>query len=219
MTGVIIEGLLADVDGVAQGQVCIENGIIAAVGSNLGKAQYGFDDDCLIFAGMGDIHIHAREDVTGLDNHKESFSTASAAAVHGGVVHVADMPNNPAAPIDDASYAAKERLVLGQQLPVAFTLYAGIGPGTRPLSRDVPYKAYMGPSVGDLFFSSLEELDQTLATYVGRAVSFHCEDPLLLEKHKSAATHEERRPPECELSATRFALAMIETHRLVGKLC
>jgi dihydroorotase len=50
-------------------------------------------------------------------------------------------------------------------------------------------------------------------------VSFHCEGPELLERHKGAATHEERRPPECELSATRFALAMIEKHGLSGKLC
>src|SRR6185436_19568402 len=114
----------------------------------------------------------------------------------GGVLHVADMPNNPAAPIDDASYVAKEALIARQHLPIAFTLYAGIGPGTKPLARHVPYKAYMGPSVGDLFFSSLEQLDRTLADYVGCAVSFHCEDPVLLEKHKGAPLHELRRPPE-----------------------
>ena len=108
---------------------------------------------------------------------------------------------------------------MSQNLPVVFTLYAGIGPGTRPLGRAVPYKAYMGPSVGELYFSTLEELDQTLASYEGRAVSFHCEDPVLLEKNKNASTHEERRPAECELSATRFALAMIEKYRLTGKLC
>src|SRR6185295_16368383 len=119
---------------------------------------------------------------------------------------VADMPNNPAAPVDDALYAAKQELVARAVLPVTFTLYAGIGPGTRPLKRAVPYKAYMGPSVGELFFSSLDELDRTLAAYHGQAVSFHCEDPLLLDKHKDAPTHETRRPPECELSATRFAL-------------
>src|SRR5205807_10145496 len=137
-------------------------------------------------------------------NYKETFATAAAAALHGGVVHVADMPNNPIAPVDDASYQAKEALVRAGKLPVTFTLYAGIGPGTRPLARTVPYKAYMGPSVGELFFTSLEQLDQTLAAYPGRAVSFHCEDPVLLEKHKGAATHETRRPPECELCATRF---------------
>src|ERR1700751_3925860 len=143
----IIEGLLADIDGVRHGQVLIENGVIAAVGADLGKAQHVFDDGCLVFAGMGDVHIHAREDVTGRDNHKETFATAAAAALHGGVIHVADMPNNPAAPVDEESYAAKERLVAEANLPVAFTLYAGIGPGTRPLGRRVPYKAYMGPSV------------------------------------------------------------------------
>jgi dihydroorotase len=216
---IIVEGILADVDGVRAGQVLIETGTIAAVGVDLGTPDYVFPQSCLIFAGMGDIHIHAREDVTGRDNHKETFATAAAAALHGGVVHVADMPNNPAAPVDDASYRVKEALLLAQKLPVTFTLYAGIGPGGKPLGREVPYKAYMGPSVGELFFSSLDELDRTLANYAGRAVSFHCEDPNLLEKHKNAITHEARRPPECELSATRFALAMIEKHRLAGKLC
>jgi dihydroorotase len=219
MDTVLVEGILADIDGVRPGQVLIENGVITAVGPGLGKPQHVFDDGCLIFAGMGDIHIHARQDVTGRDNYKETFATAAAAALHGGVVHVADMPNNPAAPVDDASYAAKERLLLEADLPVVFTLYAGIGPGTRPLARHVPYKAYMGPSVGELYFTSLEELDRTLAHYRGKPVSFHCEDPVLLEQHKGAATHEARRPPECELSATRFALAMVEKYGLQAKLC
>ncbi len=215
----VVEGLLADVDGVRHGQVLIENGIIAAVGAGLGQPDHVFGDDCLIFAGMGDIHIHAREDVSGRDMYKETFATAAAAALHGGVVHVADMPNNPVAPIDDASYQAKEERAQQANLPVTFTLYAGIGPGTRPLTRRVPYKAYMGPSVGDLYFRSLEDLDQTLGHYRGQAVSFHCEDPLLLEQHRGAPTHELRRPPECELSATRFALEMIEKYGLSGKLC
>jgi dihydroorotase len=221
MTGAttIIEGRLADIDGVRRGQLRIEAGRIAEVGANLGAADHVFGDECLIFAGMGDIHIHARDDVSGKEAYKETFATAAAAALHGGVVHVADMPNNPAAPIDGASYAAKELHLLAQRLPVVFTLYAGIGPGTRPLTRDVPYKAYMGPSVGDLYFRSLEQLEVTLAFYRGQAVSFHCEDPVLLDAHKHRATHEERRPPECELSATRFALHLIEKYNLTGKLC
>jgi dihydroorotase len=219
MKPVIVGGNLADIDGVRPGQVRIEDGTITAVGTNLGAPDHTFGDDCLVFAGMGDIHIHARQDVTGRDNHKETFATAAAAALHGGVVHVADMPNNPVAPVDDATYEAKERLVEAGNLPVTFTLYAGIGPGTRPLDRVVPYKAYMGPSVGHLFFHSLDELDRTLAAYRGRAVSFHCEDPAILERHRSAPTHEQRRPPECELSATRFALEMIEKYGLTGKLC
>ncbi|MGL5097993.1 MAG: amidohydrolase family protein, partial [Planctomycetia bacterium] len=122
----IVEGLLADVDGVKGGQLAIENDLIVEVGERLGPPDHAFGDDCLIFAGMGDVHIHAREDVTGREMHKESFSTAAAAALNGGVVHVADMPNNPAAPVTDETYAAKEKLVASHGLSVEFTLYAGI---------------------------------------------------------------------------------------------
>ena len=215
----MISGRLVSPEKVRSCHVRIENGTIVAVGCDLGRPDVEFSQDCLIFAGMGDIHIHAREDLSGRETHKEDFGTAAAAAVHGGVVHVADMPNNPIAPTDDDSYEAKQRLVAKRNVPVHITLYAGIGPETRPLSRPVPYKAYMGPSVGDLFFTSLEQLDETLARYRGQNVSFHCEDPVLLETHRNAPTHEDRRPPECEISATEFALAMIEKYDLTGKLC
>src|SRR5260370_920077 len=110
----IVEGRLADIDGVRRRQLRIEAGVIAEIGEHLGVPDHVFGDDCLIFAGMGDIHIHARDDVSGKETHKETFATAAAAALNGGVVHVADMPNNPVAPIDDASYAAKELHLLAQ---------------------------------------------------------------------------------------------------------
>jgi dihydroorotase len=215
----IVAGRFMSSKGPWRGQVWFEGAQIVAVGDGFGTPDATFGDECLIFAGMGDIHIHARDDVSERETYKEDFRTVSAAAVHGGVVHVADMPNNPAAPIDDESYAAKERHLRERNVPIQVTLYAGIGPGTRPLSRPVPYKAYMGPSVGDLFFSSLAQLDETLSHYRGCNVSFHCEDPELLDANKDATTHELRRPPECEVSATRFALAMIEKYDLTGKLC
>ena len=215
----IVAGRLVSTEKIKDAQILIEDDQIVDVGQNLGVPDYQFDDDCLIFAGMGDIHIHAREDASLKDTHKEDFQTASAAAINGGVVHVADMPNNPVAPVDDESYAAKQEQLSRRDVPIEVTLYAGIGPGTRPLSRSVPYKVYMGPSVGDLFFTSLEQLDETLSHYRDCAVSFHCEDPLLLDAHKREPTHERQRPPECEISATRFALEMIEKYHLSGKLC
>ena len=215
----IIAGRLADTDGVRSGQVRFEGTEIAEVGQSLGEPDVVFAEDCLVFAGMGDIHIHARDDTSLQEIHKETFVTAGEAAINGGVVHVADMPNNPAAPVDDATYAAKCDHLARRNPPIHVTLYAGIGPNTRPLSHPVPYKAYMGPSVGDLYFRSLAQLDETLSRYRGCCVSFHCEDPELLQSHADAAKHEQRRPPECEVSATRFALAMIEKHELAGKLC
>ncbi|MFM8285569.1 MAG: amidohydrolase, partial [Planctomycetaceae bacterium] len=90
----IVAGRLVTAGGVSVGQLRIEQGQIVEVGAHLGTPDREFDEQCLIFPGMGDIHIHARDDVSGLENYKEDFTTASAAAVHGGVVHVADMPNN-----------------------------------------------------------------------------------------------------------------------------
>jgi dihydroorotase len=215
----IVAGQLVSTERITPGQIRIEQGVIVEVGTHLGIPDVEFGPDCLVFAGMGDIHIHARDDVSGLETYKEDFSTAAAAALHGGVVHVADMPNNKVAPIDDESWRAKAAHLASRNVPIQVTLYAGIGPQTHPLSFPVPYKVYMGHSVGDLFFTTLEQLDRALSQYRGQSVSFHCEDPVLLEEHRHAATHEERRPPACEVSATRFALQLIEKYDLTGKLC
>jgi dihydroorotase len=77
----------------------------------------------------------------------------------------------------------------------------------------------MGPSVGDLFFTSREQLEGVIAKYRGKNVSFHCEDPTILRENMGAATHELRRPASAEIAATEFALTLIERYGLIGKLC
>jgi dihydroorotase len=213
-----VEGRIANHDGEFDGAIEIDTatGLISSVGSVEGRSDLD-TNGCIIFPGFGDLHVHAREDVSGRETYKESFATATAAALHGGLTHFADMPNNPVAPVDDASYAAKEALT--RDCAVHITLYAGIGPETHPLSRRVPYKAFMGPSVGELFFTSAAQLEQAIARYRGCNVSFHCEDPIILDESRGAATHEARRPARAEVSATRFALQLIEEFNLTGKLC
>jgi dihydroorotase len=213
-----VEGRIVNHDEESDGAVEIntDTGLIEYVGPMEGRSDIDVGS-CLIFPGFGDLHIHAREDASGLQVYKEDFFSASEAALHGGVVQVADMPNNPVAPIDDASYATKE--LLTEKSAVHVTLYAGIGPQTGPLARHVPYKAFMGPSVGDLFFTSQAQLETAIARYRGENVSFHCEDPEILEANKDAATHELKRPAAAEISATEFALYLIEKYELVGKLC
>ncbi len=213
-----VEGRIANYDGDFFGAIEIDTGtgLIVGVGEVSGKSDID-TTGCIIFPGFGDLHVHAREDVTGQQNYKEDFTTLAAAAIHGGVTHVADMPNNIVAPVDDAKYVEKERLTTAS--PIHITLYGGIGPNTSPLTRRVPYKAFMGPSVGDLFFASQEQLEEVIASYRGRNVSFHCEDPVLLEQHRGAATHEARRPAIAEGTATEFALHLIEKYELAGKLC
>jgi dihydroorotase len=213
-----LEGLIANHDREFEGAIEIntETGLIESVGPRTGRSDLDLAGQ-IIFPGFGDVHIHARDDVSKSQVYKEDFATISAASIHGGVTQVADMPNNPVAPVDDERYAAKEKLTAASAVHV--TLYAGIGPETSPLERHVPYKAFMGPSVGDLFFASQEQLEGVIAKYRGKNVSFHCEDPAILRESKGAATHEQRRPARAEITATEFALYLIERYELVGKLC
>jgi dihydroorotase len=136
-------------------------GVTEAAAAAREPADLVLGDDHIIFPGFIDVHVHARDDASGEHRYKETFETAGAAAIHGGVTAFMDMPNNPCPPIDDASYAAKKQLA--KTCPVDVLLYAGIGPRTRPLSVQVPYKAYMGPSIGELFFQSRESLREIAA--------------------------------------------------------
>lgn len=192
-------------------------GLITKVGNLKKNPDYFFDDDCYLFAGMGDVHIHAREDVSCKNCYKEDFASAFSAMKNGGVIHAGDMPNNPIPPIDDQSYREKYNLM--KKAEGALWMYAGIGPSTKPLSFSVPYKVYMGPSIGELYFKNYQELEKTLENYRGLSVSFHCEDPEILEIHKNAKFHHERRPIEAEVLATKDALKLIEKFNLKGKLC
>lgn len=214
----IIEGVCVSSSETKRQQIKFddESGVILEVGQ-FGKADYSFNDDCLLFAGMGDVHIHAREDVSGKNTYKEDFLSAHSAMINGGVCHAGDMPNNPVPPVDKKSY--EDKVHLGEKACGDLWFYAGIGPGTSPLPYPVPYKVYMGPSIGDLFFRDLPTLDQALARYEGQTVSFHCEDPEILEANQNEAHHHLRRPVKAEAVATRDAIALIEKYNLKGKLC
>lgn len=219
-----VEGLVvgdgdADDDSFTAQRVEIEKstGLICGVGEPEGRGDLVLGEDHLIFPGFIDVHVHAREDPSARDSYKETFATAGRAAVCGGVTAFVDMPNNPRPPVDDASYAAKRELT--KNSPTDVLLYAGIGPGTRPLSFPVPYKAYMGPSVGDLFFESAEELREALARYRGQGVAFHAEAPEILARSSSAPTHVERRPPQAEVIAIERVLSMCDRFQIEPHIC
>lgn len=191
--------------------------VIQSIANGIDSSAVVYNSDCIIFPGFGDIHIHAREDASGKHTYKEDFISAGFAALNGGCVHVADMPNNPIPPIDDSSYLTKQNLTTKSSVHI--TLYAGIGPQTRPLNNLVPYKVFMGPSIGELYFKTNEVLEEVIQHYEGQHVSFHCEDPEILESNKSMLKHEDRRPAIAELKATDFALYLIGKYKLKGKLC
>ncbi|MCE9548909.1 amidohydrolase family protein [Candidatus Nomurabacteria bacterium] len=213
-----IEGLIINTGEPKLGRVEIDltTGLIVKVGEPTGEADVILQDQ-LIFPGFVDLHVHAREDVSHSQDYKEDFVSAGQAAINGGVVAFAEMPNNPVPPIDDISYQNKSDLTKKSEVTVV--LYAGIGPNTKPLAKLVPYKVFMGPSVGELFFTSKNDLENVIAKYSGQNVSFHCEDPEILEKNKNESTHILRRPKEAETQAIDFALMLIKKYNLIGKIC
>lgn len=213
-----IEGIIVNTEEHKRARVEIDQntGLISKISEPTGIADIVLKDE-LIFPGFVDLHVHARECVDHSQDYKEDFETASKAAINGGVVAFAEMPNNPTPPIDDKSYQDKKELT--KKSDVEVVLYAGIGENTKPLYKNVPYKVYMGPSVGTLFFKSLQDLENVLSEYKGCYVSFHCEDPKILEENKSEKNHGEQRPKIAEISAVDFALQMIEKYEIHGKIC
>jgi len=213
-----IEGIIVSHKDQFRGRIEIdqETGLITKVGEPSGTADIILSEE-LIFPGFIDLHVHAREDVSHTQDYKEDFETAGFAAINGGVVAFAEMPNNPILQFDDENYLAKNEFT--KKSPVPILLYAAIGKGTKPLTRQVPYKVFMGKSIGDMYFNSQAELEDTLKDYVGQSISFHCEDPKVMDAHASAQTHEERRPAIAEYTAIDIAIACIEKYNLAGKIC
>ncbi len=212
-----IEGKIVYSDITSRGRIEIgDSGLITSVTQETGTADVVLQDE-FIFPGFIDLHVHARESMDHIQEYKENFTTAGFAAINGGVVAFADMPNNIVPPVDEESYQAKQELT--KKSAVEVVLYAGIGPVTNPLQRKVPYKVFMGKSVGDLFFESFEDLEKVLAKYSGQFVSFHCEDPKILNENTTQVLHQSKRPEIAEVSAVDFALQMIEKYKIVGKIC
>ena len=204
---IVVEGRLVDPDfGVEWGQVEIVEGQIARVGALGLHPDLKLDQAHLVFPGFVDVHVHLRQG----DEYKEDFQSGTRAALHGGVTAMLDMPNNPVPPRFEADLAVKRGLV--KDLPVDIDFYLGLGEGTRPSPPHPFYKAFMGPSIGPLFFHDDADLEEVVRHYTGQRITFHCEDPELLRTHQNAPLHEDQRPPEAEIKAVGTALKLAQKH-------
>lgn len=213
-----IEGIIVTTEKEFRGRIEINDktGLITRVSEPTGVADILLKNE-LIFPGFIDLHVHAREDTSHTQDYKEDFKTAGESAINGGIVLFAEMPNNPIPPVNDKTY--REKLLLTEKSLVPVILYAGIGENTKPLSKKVPYKVFFGKSIGDMYFNSQEELEKVLEKYTRCFISFHCEDPKIMEEHKNEETHESRRPIEAESRAIDMAIDLIEKYNLHGKIC
>lgn len=225
MKKITVEGWLATHDKKPfRGVVSIDpkSGLITDVSKPSRRvSDYRFGDDCLIFAGFGDVHIHAREDETGKQVYKEDYSTAADAALHGGVVHVSAMPNTPNPVTGRQEFVWHRNRVKQLSKPVSILNYLGIDSKTKPLGKpgEYFYKLYFGKSVGDLTVTYGSDLDTILARYKGQQVSFHVEYEPIVQASASGKTHSDRRPVECVNEGLRILLPLIEKYKIQAKLC
>lgn len=150
--------------------------IISKIAPTIGPPDWKFPDQTLIFPSFIDLHVHARQDPTGIESYKEDYFTCVKAALNGGVTAFMDMPNNPQAPpINEESYYQKLQLAerVTAKFGIPIILYAGIIEGSSPLKKfEVPYKIFFHN------YKNIEQLEKSLQKYANyqHAVSFHAED-------------------------------------------
>ena len=184
-------GLVATPSGIAEADLGVSGGRIAAIGalSAASAAEIYEAKGLHVLPGVMDTQVHFREPG---NEHKEDLESGSRAAVLGGVTAVFEMPNtNPPtttrAAIEDKLSRAKNRMHCD------YAFYAGATPqnvGALAELERMPgvsgVKAFLGSSTGTLLLS---EDDDILAALRGghRRMAVHSEDEHRLEERKSLA--------------------------------
>jgi dihydroorotase len=184
-------GIVATPNGIAEGDVGVSGGRIAAIGA-LGGATAGevFDAKGLhVLPGVIDSQVHFREPG---NEHKEDLESGSRAAALGGVTGVFEMPNtNPPtttrAAMDDKLARAKGRMHCD------YAFYIGATPaniGALAELERMPgvagVKAFLGSSTGSLLLDHEDDIAAMLRSG-RRRVAVHSEDEGRLKARRSLA--------------------------------
>jgi dihydroorotase len=209
----LVNGTVANQDGVHRADLGVRDGRIAAIGA-LGAASAGERIDCTgltLLPGVIDTQVHFREPGA---THKEDLESGSRAAVMGGVTAVFEMPNTNPTTTTPEHLAAKVAAAR-HRMHCDFAFWVG---GTRVNAADVAelerlpgaagIKVFMGSSTGDL----LVEDDDGVATILGntrRRAAFHSEDEFRLRERRhlrvagDPSSHPVWRDAEAALACTR----------------
>jgi dihydroorotase len=184
-------GIAATPNGIAEADIGVIDGRIAAIGSfpHAGAAEIFEAKGLHVLPGVMDTQVHFREPG---NEHKEDLETGGLAAILGGVTSVFEMPNTSppttnAAAIEDKLARARGRM----QCDHAF--YAGATPqniAELAVLERMPgvcgIKAFLGSSTGSLLLNNPDDILKALKSG-RRRVAVHSEDEdRLIERKKFA---------------------------------
>jgi dihydroorotase len=183
-------GMCATPNGIAQADLGIRAGRIAAIGRIAGTAAEEFDARGLhVLPGVIDTQVHFREPGNA---HKEDLETGSRAAVLGGVTAVFEMPNTSPPTTTRAAIEDKLARAAGR-MHCDHAFYVGATPanvGALATLERLPgvcgVKAFLGSSTGTLL---LEQEEAIAAALKGgaRRMAVHSENEERLRERKTYA--------------------------------
>ena len=184
-------GIVATPHGIAEGDVGVINGRIAAIGA-LGNARAAevFEAKGLhVLPGVMDTQVHFREPGNA---HKEDLATGSLAAILGGVTAVFEMPNT--VPPTTTVEAVQDKLARAAgRMHCDHAFYAGAAPqniADLAMLEKLPgvcgIKAFLGSSTGTLLLNKEEDILAALKSGT-RRVAVHSEDEDRMIERKALA--------------------------------
>jgi len=222
----IVEGRVVNPEGIYDTQIGIDEGYITALKKQGLRGERKVETRrCLIFPGFIDIHAHLREDSSHKWDYKEDFKSGTAAALHGGITTVVDMPNTPLPGINSERIIKKKELARSKSKGLIDILFCGgvtesnMNAIAEMQKEVVAYKIYLSKTTGGLYIRE-ERLPEAINAVeaTSKPAVVHCEDQRIIEKRKAElkvkgeewsrkGIHSELRPEEAELSAVKKVLA------------
>jgi dihydroorotase len=204
-------GTIATPNGIAQGDVGVIGGRIAAIGSlpNAQAAEIFEAKGLHVLPGVMDTQVHFREPGNA---HKEDLASGSLAAILGGVTSVFEMPNT--VPPTTTRAAIQDKLDRAHgRMHCDHAFYAGATPQNIGALADLErmpgvcgIKAFLGSSTGTLLLNKEEDILAALKAGTRRvAVHSEDEDRMIARKHLAERGKPQTHPVWRDAEAARMS--------------
>jgi dihydroorotase len=203
-----------------QGDVQIQQGTIAQIGSDLTGDGYEIDATGLtLLPGAIDPQVHFRE--PGLE-YKEDLNTASRACARGGITSFLEMPNTK--PLTTTQAVLTDKLALAAQKSlVNYGFFIGATAEALPdliTANPTPgIKIFMGSMHGALLVDQDEALERIFAQG-DRLIAVHAEDQARISQRRQEfagitdrAVHSQIQDNQAALNATQLALKLSKKYQ------